>query len=124
MRPENWQLEETIMLIELYFKTLNLSAEQAQKEIEKLSALLRNRAVILQKTIDERYRNISGVKLQLESIRYLTSNGKEGIDCPSKASVSALQLYKQMPEIFSQLSKEFYERYQILSMDSDVSNPT
>lgn len=111
MRPENWQLEEAIMLIELYFKNLNQSAEQMQKGIENLSALLRRRAVILHKPIDERYRNISGVKLQLESIRYLTSNGKEGIDCPSKASASALHLYQQMPEIFSQLSNEFSERY-------------
>lgn len=114
MRPENWQLEEAIMLIELYFINIDKSAEQSQQSIEHLSALLRHRAIILHKSIDERYRNVNGIKLQLESIRYLMSNGEEGIDCPSKASVLALQLYKQMPDVFSQLSKEFSERYQVL----------
>ena len=111
MRPENWQLEETVMLVDLYFKILDLPAEQAHAEIEALSVLLRRRAAILHRPIDERYRNISGIKLQLDSLRYLTSSGKEGIDCPSKASVSALHLYRQLPEIFAQLSNEFYERY-------------
>lgn len=113
MRPENWQLEEAIMLIGLYFKSLDQSTEQVQQGVEKLSTLLRHRAVILHKPIDERYRNISGIKLQLESIKYLVSNGKEGIDCPSKASASALNLYRKMPEIFSQLANEFSERYDI-----------
>lgn len=116
MRPDNWQLEEAVMLIDLYFRTQSLSSEQVEEEVKKLSLLLRNRAVLLKKTIDERYRNINGIGMQLESVRYLISNGTAGLDCPSKASESALQLYRTLPETFAQLVNEFNDRYKALSV--------
>lgn len=112
MHPEKWQLEEAIMLVDLYFRIESMPSSQTQREIDRLSALLRKRAEILRKPVDERYRNIDGVKMRLKSIQYLTSNGTAGLDSPSKASALAIQLRQQLPDFFAQSVNEFYERYQ------------
>ena len=113
MRPENWQLEEAVMLIDLYYRIQALPSSQVQIEINNLSSLLRKRAAILQKPVDERYRNIDGIKMRLKSIEYLISDGVSGLDSPSKASALALHLRQQLPDFFEQSVTEFYERYQI-----------
>lgn len=100
------------MLVDLYFRIESMPSSQAQSEIDKLSTLLRKRAEILRKPVDERYRNIDGIKMRLKSIKYLTSEGASGLDSPSKASALAIQLRQQLPGFFVQSVKEFYDRYQ------------
>ena len=114
MRPNKWQLEEAIMLIDLYFRSPSLSAKQFESECLTLSALLRNRALLLGIPVDERYRNGNGIKMRLKSVKFLVTGGNLGLNSPSKASAKALELYHTLPKVFAQLVQEFEERYSII----------
>ena len=63
-----WCREETILLVSEYFRTKNLSYSLKEKSAEMISAILRLRARKLNIHIDQRYRNISGIKMKFGNI--------------------------------------------------------
>ena len=62
-----WELEEAVALMNLYFRygaTLGVPND----ELLKLSQIYRNRANILGLNVDDKFRNLSGMKMQLGCI--------------------------------------------------------
>lgn len=107
-----WHLEEAVMLVDLYKRVENSNTDIRQKEIEKLSLLLNNRAKILKIDTDDKFRNINGIIMQLENIHYMDTKGAEGLSGFSKVEEEAYQLYSIMPEIFERIVREFREKYE------------
>jgi hypothetical protein len=108
-----WHLEEAVMLVDLYRRVEELDANTRQQEIEKLSFLLNKRAKILQIPIDDKFRNVNGIIMQLENIRYIETKGTEGLSAFSKVAQEAYQLNSEMPEVFKRIVQEFKEKYEI-----------
>jgi hypothetical protein len=106
-----WHLEEAVMLVELYGRVEKLNAIILKQEIEKLSLILNKRAEILQIPTDDRFRNVNGIYMQLENIRYIQTNGREGLSAYSKVAQEAYQLNYEMPEVFNRIVQEFIEKY-------------
>lgn len=109
MDKQIWQIEESIMLVDLYIRTLGADRERLKIEQEKLSRLLRNRAKILGMNINDTYRNYNGIEMRLKTIKYL-EKGK-GLSTAGKSSKYALKLYHVFPEAFFQMVKEFHVRF-------------
>jgi hypothetical protein len=89
-----WELEEEILLVDLYYKITDLSAEQQEFRIKELSSLLRIRAILLGVNIDDVFRNITGIKMKLQNIVYVDLEGKFGLSAYSKIDKETVMMYK------------------------------
>lgn len=69
-----WDLEEAVVLYDLYFKsgaTLSVDTEK----LNELSAIMKNRAAVKGVQIDEKYRNVTGLTMQIGCIHYVVTDG-------------------------------------------------
>lgn len=62
-----WELEEAVALMDLYFR-YGATLSVPNDELLKLSQIYRNRANILGLNVDDKFRNLSGMKMQLGCI--------------------------------------------------------
>lgn len=105
-----WELEEAVVLVDQYFQKdyyLNISDE----EIDRLTQMYINRANDLGILIDEKFRNASGLKIQLGCIHYVVTDGEQGMQNASKVFYKAYELYQNNRDEFNDLVKDFYEKY-------------
>lgn len=88
-----WTKDEEILLVEMfdkvYIKKYNLT-----KECDLLSIKLKEHAKSLGLDIDEKYRNISGLKMKYQNLIYLYTSGKEGLSSYSNLDKEIMDLYK------------------------------
>ena len=101
-----WELEEAVALMDLYFRygaTLSVPSD----ELLKLS-----RANILGLNVDDKFRNLSGMKMQLGCIHYVVTGGKEGMSGASNLFYKTYDLYKNNPCEFQNVCKKFYAAYE------------
>lgn len=106
-----WELEEAVALMDLYFRygaTLSVPSD----ELLKLSQIYRNRANILGLNVDDKFRNLSGMKMQLGCIHYVVTGGKEGMSGASNLFYKTYDLYKNNPCEFQNVCKKFYAAYE------------
>lgn len=102
-----WDLEKAVVLYDLYFKsgaTLSVDTEK----LNELSANMKNRAAVKWVQIDEKYRNITGMTMQIGCIHYVVTDGKEGLSNVSKIFYEAYDLYKKESMESDQMIEEFY----------------
>lgn len=107
-----WDIEEAVALFDLYFRNLenrNISIE----ELERLSAMYYRRAIELKINTDEKFRNISGLRMQLGCIHYVVTEGKAGMSGASKLFYDTYELYKKEPEVFRDILTDFYRKYSV-----------
>lgn len=69
-RQPRWEREEVALLVSEYFRTKGSLAEQ-ERSVELVSKILRQRAKNLGRTVDECYRNITGIKMKFANIQAL-----------------------------------------------------
>lgn len=74
----NWSVEEALALIDLYIKT-GAKVPVDGSNVEALLNTLRKRAKILNLDIDEKFRNVAGLNMQLACMNYVATGGKEGV---------------------------------------------
>lgn len=104
MKRIKWDLEESVLLFDLYFKygqTLSIPLF----EIENMSNKLNKRADILGVEKTETYRNTAGIRMQLGCIHYVVTNGREGFSGASKLFYDTYKLYVEDKNKFNQLLK-------------------
>lgn len=106
-----WELEEAVALMDLYFRC-GATLSVPNDELLKLSQIYRDRANILGLNVDDKFRNLSGMKMQLGCIHYVVTDGKEGMSGASKLFYQTYDLYKNNPENFQKICKHFYDKYQ------------
>lgn len=107
-----WELEEAVALVDIYFKnggSLNVSEDI----LVNLRDMYIKRAQDNGIMIDEKFRNLSGLKMQLGCIHYVVNDGREGMSNASKLFYDTYELYKSDAEKFQQILKEFYIKYAI-----------
>ena len=107
MRRVKWDLEESIVLFDLYFRygqTLSIPID----EIRKISNLLNKRAEILGIEKTETFRNVAGIRMQLACIHYVVTDGKEGFSGASNLFYDTYELYKHNFQLFQKVLKEFH----------------
>lgn len=105
-----WDLEEAVALYDLYFRN-GKSISPPMKELQQLSEQLNRRARILGIRVDEKFRNISGLKMQLGCIRYVATDGKQGMSNANKLFYKTFDLYKNDPEQYNSILRKFREKY-------------
>lgn len=105
-----WAEEEAVALFDLYYREgLNAPIEQ----ILQLSQVYRNRAAQLGITIDEKFRNTHGLKMQLACIHYVVTDGCEGMSNASKLFYKTYEMYLQDRKRFDTILRNFYEKYDV-----------
>ena len=85
---KKWDLNEVILLVDCYNRIAEKGSESAtsaslesyfDEEAEKLSKILREREREEKGTIDDRSRNVPGIKMKLHNIEFLATDGKSGL---------------------------------------------
>ncbi len=104
-----WELEEAVALMDLYFR-YGATLSVPNDELLKLSQIYRNRANILGLNVDDKFRNLSGMKMQLGCIHYVVTGGKEGMSGASNLFYKTYDLYKTIHVSFKMFAKNFMLR--------------
>ena len=110
MHNKKWDLEESVALYDLYIKN-GFNPSVPQFEVLALSRLLNKRAQILGIPITSTYRNENGLKMQLQCIEYVVSNGDHGLSCTSKLFNDTWKLYQEDKDKFYAILDSFYKKY-------------
>lgn len=109
---KEWDLYEVILLVDCYNRIAEKGSESAtsaslesyfDEEAEKLSKILREREREEKGTIDDRFRNVPGIKMKLHNIEFLATDGKSGLANFSAMDKKGYILYKTNPGQFYQL---------------------
>lgn len=110
MKRVEWDIEEAIVLLGLYLK-YNGSLTGMQDELNALTEMYKRRAMSLGVEFDEKFRNASGLKIQLACIRFVITDGQEGMSNASQVFYQAYHLFKSNPEQFKKIESKFYQKY-------------
>ena len=110
MKKINWSVEEAVALMNLYIEN-DSKIPVDENKVEKLSNILKKRAEILNLDIDEKFRNISGLNMQLACIHYVATDGAEGLSGASKLFYDTYDLYLSDKAKFTCIYNDFMKRY-------------
>lgn len=105
-----WELEEAVVLCDLYIKS-DCLLKKAKRKFKDLSVVLNKRAKINGIVVDEKFRNVSGISKQIGCIHYVATGGTEGFSNVSKIFYEAYELFKNNPLEFNSIVEEFYKKY-------------
>ena len=105
-----WELEEAVALMDLYFRC-GATLSVPNDELLKLSQIYRDRANILGLNVDDKFRNLSGMKMQLGCIHYVVTEGKSGLSGASSLFYKTYELFKNEPTRFRKIADDFHEKY-------------
>lgn len=107
----NWDVEELVALIDLYIRERRGELSDLDAELEELSKALNRRAVCLDITHDEKYRNMNGMTLMYQNVDYIATSGSRGMSAYSEAMRIVYEMSQLCPEAFQLVLKEFNTRY-------------
>lgn len=101
-QQQKWGRKEVILLVTEYFKTKTMTKIDQENSIENMSKVLRNRAKIMNLKIDERYRNITGIRMKFGNIKSLDpemiDQGYIGLQNASKLDKEIVNEYLKDPK--------------------------
>lgn len=110
MNKFKWDLQDAVVLYDFYFN-LGHKFEVNEEYLKELSLLMKRKALMNGLQINDKYRNIAGLKMQIQCIRYVITDGKEGLHNASKIFYEAYDLYKNDIQEFNTLANDFYNKY-------------
>lgn len=99
-----WDSHEVALLINAYLKVT--SGDDLNQVAVHLSQTLRELAVRSGIQIDDTYRNINGMKMQLANVQYLFTKGEKGLSGASVLIRKMVELYQANPEAYQIILKE------------------
>ena len=101
-----WDEEEAALLVDTY-RRIEVTPSQKNKLLHQLSDVLRKRAISKGLEIDERFRNFNGMKFQYELLRYLMTDGEQGLsENVAKTIAEVAELYRSEPEKFNKILRK------------------
>ena len=89
----NWQEDEVILLVDLYYTLKNENMSSSVQEVVELSEILNKRAEKSAIIKDDKYRNPTGIAMKLQNIRYIDTNGEFGLQGASQLDYSVMNKY-------------------------------
>jgi hypothetical protein len=105
-----WELDEAVALLDLYIQE-GCTLAVPNEALAALSQIYRNRAQQLGLSVDYKFRNLSGLKMQIACIHYVATNGAEGMSNASQLFYKTYELYRTNPAKFYKIRDEFYQKY-------------
>ena len=100
-RQPKWEREEVVLLVSEYYRIKNLPKTEQKRSIEFISKLLRIRAEKLGMNVDERYRNIAGIKMKFGNMQALDKEeieaGHLGLKNVSALEKKTVEEYNESP---------------------------
>lgn len=99
-----WDRYEVALLLNTYERVTGGS--NINTEAKKLSETLRYLAKCRGVVIDDTFRNVNGMKMQLANVEYLFTNGEKGLSGASSMIRQMYELYKANPEEYKTILKE------------------
>lgn len=102
MKKVNWDEEEAALLVDTY-RRIEATPSQKSELLHQLSDVLRKRAVSKGLEIDERFRNFNGMKFQYDLLRYLMTDGEQGLSGAAKTIAEMAEIYRSEPEKFENI---------------------
>lgn len=79
----NWDTEEEILLIDLYHSLKKMDDGKRKLAISNFSEFLKARARQKGITVNDKFRNVTGIKMKLQNIEYIATDGQKGLSCTS-----------------------------------------
>lgn len=106
MKRVIWDEEEAALLVDTY-RRIQATPSQKNELLHQLSDVLRKRAVSKGLEINEHFRNFNGMKLQYELLRYLMTDGEQGLsENIAKTIAEVAELYRSEPEKFNKILRK------------------
>lgn len=105
---EKWSLEEAVVLLEYYFES---RGEYKDSELHNIRSMFIKRAKAFEICYDERFRNITGLRMQLGCIDYVVSGGKTGLSNAAKIFYDAYDLFIRNRSHYYLILSDFYRKY-------------
>ncbi len=99
-----WSQHETALLIDAYLKVIN--GADFDRTAKDLSITLRSYAKRKGMLIDDTYRNVNGIKMQLHNVQYLFTNGQKGLSGVSDIIKQMYTMYCKYPSLFQRILDE------------------
>lgn len=99
-----WDRYEVALLFSTYERVAN--GADLGREASSLSETLRTLAIRRGNLIDETYRNVSGMKMQLANVQYLFTDGQKGLSGASAMIRQMFEIYKTNPADYQSVLKE------------------
>ena len=98
----SWNLYEAAILLQGLLDIRNKKIQRA-KAVANISAQLRLLAEQNGYTVDEKFRNVSGISLQMLHLEYALTSGKEGLRPAYKWQYDIVGIFKKEPERYKKL---------------------
>ena len=105
-RQPQWSIEEAVALMDL---SLREHRNVSKEKIRLFSNACRKRGESNGILVDEKYRNETGIQMQLYCIDYILTDGKEGLSNASRIFYKAHELYKTDPTRFQKIARNFWD---------------
>ena len=95
--------EEAALLVDTY-RRIEAAPSQKNELLHQLSDALRKRAISNGLEIDERFRNFNGMTFQYELLRYLMTDGEQGLSGNVAKTIAEMaEIYRSEPEKFENI---------------------
>lgn len=112
-----WSFEEEVLLVNLFFYTQAHTLSQNEYEIARLSARLSCHAKEIGLPVDEKFRNIAGIKMKLQNLEYIASKGTQGLPSYSTMDQTVYQQAIENPTMFKKQVARIEEEWGIIDPD-------
>lgn len=100
-----------VALCDLYLKNNKSLVLDMNSELLKLSTILNKRADMLGIEHDDKFRNLSGLKMIMENIRFVDKQGKDGLANTSNMVCYIVYMSRVDKQRFYEILKDFYRKY-------------
>lgn len=102
-----WDISEAVVLLAVYMENEKITMDM----LKTLSGMYNRRANTLGIICDDKFRNISGLKMQLACIKYVVTGGREGMPNAGQIFYQAYDLYCNDPDAFKNIRERFYDKF-------------
>lgn len=110
VKKVNWDLTEAVALLGLYLEE-GRTPSVSEEKLLLLSRMLNCRARDLGLEVDDKFRNLTGLKMQLQCVHFMCTNGEHGLSAPAKIFYQAYDLLQSDPQAFQNTKDQFYRHY-------------
>lgn len=108
-----WDEYEAVILLDALLAVRN-GTMLRKDAIEEVSHSLRQRALSMGQDIDDRFRNVAGIGMQMEKMEYAFTNGEDGMKFPPALFNRIAKLYKEDWSRYQNLLREAKKQIQTL----------
>ena len=112
-RNKKWDLEEWIVLVKVYFENKEKTRSELVEVLAPLSSMLVRRADALGIEHDDKYRNINGLAMQFDRVKYMDTKGEKGLSAFSELAEAAIEMYHTDRDGFEILAEKCWTKYGI-----------